>query len=523
MPAKVFFILILTIAFLLRTIFLGDIPSGLHYSEAEIGWRAQNLINFAKDEYGRNLPLIFSSWKNLELPVPTYITVPFVALSESSIFFLRLPFALAGFLAVLGTIYLTRILFPQKKNLDLLAGFILAISPWGVWLSRVVSSEIISFTFFIWGAVFILRSDLKLTLNTGKKYYLGLFFLILSIFSSVIAVFFLIPLLLSVAIYQVKIKKINTKVSKTIVLTLIAAVIAGALVIRQTDFSLLTNQNWVDNINTLRGQNSSENLGKLGSIFFNKSYLLIILLDNFFSHYSLSFLFARGDGNGFHNPSNFGPFLVILLPAFLLGLYRFFQERSQQFVIILLWCFCAVIPVLFESNYPNTAKFIFALYPFSLIIAWGLLKLDKRLLTVFIFLFFYNLSIVIYDVIEKEPLRTDQIWNPNTLKIAQFLKNNPDKKIRLTDKIDTNPAPTIAFLNNIPYYETNIGKMPFIPNTWINQVQNVEIGNFQKISKYNEFDIYIVSEEEKKNLKCLNVKSFTSEKENKIYILEKCI
>src|SRR3989344_1094081 len=111
MTSKVLFVLILTIAFLLRTIFLGDIPSGLHYSESEIGWRAQNLINFGKDEYGRSLPIIFSSWKKLELPVMTYITLPFVALSQSSTFFLRLPFAIAGFLAVLGSIYLTRILF----------------------------------------------------------------------------------------------------------------------------------------------------------------------------------------------------------------------------------------------------------------------------------------------------------------------------------------------------------------------------------------------------------------------------
>src|SRR5205809_5701700 len=54
---RLILILILLLGFLLRVLFLGDIPNGLSYEEATIGLRAQNLINNGKDEFGRSFPL----------------------------------------------------------------------------------------------------------------------------------------------------------------------------------------------------------------------------------------------------------------------------------------------------------------------------------------------------------------------------------------------------------------------------------------------------------------------------------
>jgi 4-amino-4-deoxy-L-arabinose transferase-like glycosyltransferase len=159
---KLLIVLIIIIAGILRVTFLDSFPRGLHFKEATIGWRSQNLVNFGKDEFGRALPFYFSNWTEMEMPIATYITLPFVALSPTSIFFLRLPFALTGILLILGSILLSQELFPDKKNLGLWVGFIVAISPVTIFFSRIVNPGIIALTLVVWVFIYFILKKEKL-------------------------------------------------------------------------------------------------------------------------------------------------------------------------------------------------------------------------------------------------------------------------------------------------------------------------------------------------------------------------
>lgn len=260
--------------------------------------------------------------------------------------FLKALTLVSGILAVLGSIFLTRQLFPKRENLDLWVGLSVAVNPWGVWLSKGESWEMVGFSLLIWGVFFIFKK--KFRFLSG------------------------ILLLLMIGV------------------TLIWLPIGA-------NSSLLLDQGPLSNVNTLRGQNLSVGAPLISNLFFNKSYYLIKILENFLSHFNLSYLFAKGDGNPLHGPKSFGPLLLVFLPFFTSGLISMIKEKPKNFYLLILWTCISTIPSLFLTTGVATNRFLPALYPLSVVIAWKMTKLRKPWLYLTLTFLAINFSIVAYN------------------------------------------------------------------------------------------------------------------------------
>ena len=148
------FLVIIILAALLRLYNLNSVPLGFSEDEASTGYNAFSILKTAKDETGKFLPLTFESFGDYKLPVPVYLTVPFIAVLGLNELAVRLVPALFGILTILLIFLLTQKLF-KNQNVSLISAFLLAVSPWHVQLSRFGLAEILTMNLILIELVFL--------------------------------------------------------------------------------------------------------------------------------------------------------------------------------------------------------------------------------------------------------------------------------------------------------------------------------------------------------------------------------
>jgi len=167
--------IVILIAAILRFWQLGKVPASPDWDEAATGYNAYSILRTGKDEFGSFLPLSFRSFNDYKPPLYVYLTVPSIRIFGLSLWAVRLPSAIFGVLAVLGTYFLVVLLIQHAKDtsgdesailgltrdvldaLPIAAAFCLAISPWHIQFSRVAFEANIGLTLNIWAAYFFLR------------------------------------------------------------------------------------------------------------------------------------------------------------------------------------------------------------------------------------------------------------------------------------------------------------------------------------------------------------------------------
>ena len=157
--------LILLLAFVLRFIKLGQIPDGLTWDEAAIGYNGYAIVHTRRDEWLERLPVSFKSFGDYKAPLAIYINGIFTFIFGLNPWAVRLPFALFGVAAVLGFYLLTKQIFKyftiktnfKKDNLALLGALALATSPWHLHFTRAGFESGLALTFVIWGTFFVFR------------------------------------------------------------------------------------------------------------------------------------------------------------------------------------------------------------------------------------------------------------------------------------------------------------------------------------------------------------------------------
>ena len=122
-----------------RLISLGSNPLGFFCNEASIGYNAYSIFTTGRDEFGVVFPLFYRAFGEFKNPVELYSTIPSIAIFGLTQFATRLPSAIYGTLAILAIYFLSTELFythRYKKIIALLSALFLAISPWGIQMSR---------------------------------------------------------------------------------------------------------------------------------------------------------------------------------------------------------------------------------------------------------------------------------------------------------------------------------------------------------------------------------------------------
>jgi len=158
-------LLLLLIAGILRFYKLAQVPHGMTWDEAAIGYNGYAVVHTRRDEWLQRLPVSFMSFGDYKAPLAIYLNGVFTTILGLNLYAVRLPFVVSGILAVWGLVKLVKQIFSTyqlKTSLDptylsLAAGFLLACSPWHLHFTRTGFESGLALTMIIWGAYYWFR------------------------------------------------------------------------------------------------------------------------------------------------------------------------------------------------------------------------------------------------------------------------------------------------------------------------------------------------------------------------------
>src|SRR3989338_8791451 len=152
MPRQQIYLLIfvLILSFALRVYKLDQVPVSLNWDEVDAGYNAFTISNWGRDEWGKFLPLVFTSFRDDKHPVHIYLTASFIKLFGLSDFTVRLSGVMIGVLSVAVIFFLARILFTSVL-VGLLSALFLAVSPYHLHFSRGLWEVNFALFFFMLG------------------------------------------------------------------------------------------------------------------------------------------------------------------------------------------------------------------------------------------------------------------------------------------------------------------------------------------------------------------------------------
>ncbi len=148
--------IICLVGLFLRTYRLADLPNGLTWDEAALGYNAYSLLQTGKDEHGTAWPLVFKSFGDYKPGAYVYWSLPFIAALDLNSFSTRLPSAIAGVAAIVGLFLLAGQVY-QSNRIALLSAFVLAVSPWHIFYSRGAWEVNLFVTLLLFSLYFIMR------------------------------------------------------------------------------------------------------------------------------------------------------------------------------------------------------------------------------------------------------------------------------------------------------------------------------------------------------------------------------
>lgn len=170
---------ILLLATFLRFYKLGQVPHGMYWDEAAVGYNGYSVLTTRRDEWLEKLPISFRSFGDYKAPLGVYLNGPFTYFLGMNLFAVRVPFALSSLVGILGLILLTYEVFEKnkyRKYYSVLAGFLMTLSPWTFFYSRIGFDNGFALALVIWGLylfVFNLKRNFK---NILSNFLMALFF-----------------------------------------------------------------------------------------------------------------------------------------------------------------------------------------------------------------------------------------------------------------------------------------------------------------------------------------------------------
>ena len=169
------FIGILLFAGILRFWQIGSVPPGLNFDEVSEAYNANSLLKTGKDRYGMFMPIIFKSFGSYQPPIYTYLTVLPTLFFGPTVLAVKFTSILSGLITIIFTFLILREFFFKKDGgLELIACFVIAISPWAIFFSRVATEASPGLAIFIAGFYFLLKSTKKIEYFALAAFLLGL-------------------------------------------------------------------------------------------------------------------------------------------------------------------------------------------------------------------------------------------------------------------------------------------------------------------------------------------------------------
>ncbi|MCB9812871.1 MAG: glycosyltransferase family 39 protein [Pseudomonadales bacterium] len=347
---------ILSLAVALRFYQLGNIPHGMTWDEAAIGYNGFAIFTTRRDEWLHRLPVSFQSFGDYKAPLAIYLNGPFTNVFGLNLFAVRLPFAISSILGILGMMLLADLIFEKnkyRKYLSLFAGFLLTLSPWHIFFSRAGFESGMALTFIIWGLYFSLtavRSNFikRLSLVLG-----GLCF-VAALYTYHSAKVFVPVLLFEFSVLFFPLVKSNLKK--------ILALIFGMSILL---FPLIKDSFFGEGLTRAGVTIFSSNISLLEKI----KYVLV----SFATHLSPNFLILGETTTLRHGPGFMGVLYITTLLLVLFGAISIIlnQNRSREQLLIFSIIFIGLLPAAVSLEVPHANRAILALPGFLLMAVYG--------------------------------------------------------------------------------------------------------------------------------------------------------
>lgn len=460
---KYILISIIILAAVLRVYKLDTAPPSISWDEAAVGYNAFSIANYGFDEWGKNFPLYFTSFRDDKNPVHIYATALFVKFLGLSEFSVRLPMAVFGVLNVLLLYFLGNTIFKNQK-IGLIAAFFLAISPYNLQFSRFNHELNFAVFFFMLGLLLFLigiEKNKKLIPLAFLSFGLDLF----TYQSSKVVVPPIVILL--IIIYFKKLVKIKKMF------------IAGVLILSIFIFTIFSNP-------ALLGT-ARINQSPIPSNLITNSYLYHLTKNEFFgrieaiftqyiTHFTPKYLFISGDSNGRHSTQTIGEFYKIDAVFLITGFLGLFWQKNKKPFILLAWALLAPLPASAVFGAPHAARAMFTTGSWHIIAALGAYniifffkKINFRILisTVFVIAIMVQLAYYLPYYYQEYPKKQATEWQYGMKQIVEFVKLHPEyQQIYMTD-IRFQPyifflfylkTPLPDFLNSVVYNNSKESK-----------------------------------------------------------------
>jgi len=397
------------IALFLRFYLLGEVPVSLHRDEATLGYNAYSILKTGRDIEGNFLPLHIDSF--LFSPAGySYFSIPFIFLFDLNEFSVRFASAFFGVLTIPIVFLITRNLFNNSKNKNLIAFFsavLIAISPWHVNLSRTAIENTIV-TFFICLGIYLY----VLFIKSKNKIYLILSFVFLALtlfvyqapraFLPIFIPFMLFSLNQYKNIYKNKII-IGFLFILLIILPLFFILGSGDLSLRITTLSIFNQKEAQLVTHDQRLKDFISGIPPLVSVVFHNKItsLSLIFLDNYFKHFSFDFLFLDGGFPERYKIPNMGLLYLFELPLLFIALLELSKKYRRELLFLAGWILISVVgSALTFDDVPNMQRTLMGMPAFSILSGYGAVSLfaalkkykpwGKAVLGIFLILVFYN-------------------------------------------------------------------------------------------------------------------------------------
>ncbi len=368
-----FFVLslvIIVLAGLIRFYDLSIVPHGMTWDEAAIGYNGHAIWTTRRDEWLVKLPTSFRSFGDYKAPAAIYLSGAFTKVFGLNLWAVRLPFAIAGVVAVGAMILLVREwgrVFSwsnnEQKTLAIIGGLMLATSPWHIHYSRTGFESGLSLGLLLLSSYFLLAG------LAGKK--INKIFLLFSVLSAVLNVYtyhsakIVVPLLGLVTVWQFR-EKIKASWKQ------ILPFVFGGLVLLYPLIKDSLYGKGLERASTLI-------VAKTDSFL----EMIQVLVSQFFAHFSPTFLVFGETHTMRHGDGVWGVFLMPVFILILIGTAAVFAKKlAKGWWLAMAWIVIGILPAALGAELvPHSNRALLALPGFLILGLIGLKYLSDLVLT----------------------------------------------------------------------------------------------------------------------------------------------
>ncbi len=439
--SKYVLVFILILAFGLRIFKVTTIPPSLNWDETSIGYNAYSILKTGKDEWGEFMPVHFRSFGEYKLPAQIYASIPAIAIFGLNEFGVRITPVVYGTLTVLLLYFLVQEML-KKREISLIASFLLAVSPWHIQLTRGSFESSFSLFWFVMGLLLLVKGFKNSTKGEASPK-----FLIYSMIPFVVSVYtyntarVFTPLFLFV-VYLLNIKYLlkNFKYFALSFLTfvilslpIVPFVLSGDASARYKLVSITDDKGLIPRIEERRNLSTLPPL--VTKLIHNRyTYNTLYFTQNYIAHFTPDFLFVNGAGHRQHHIQGVGELYWIQAPFLLFGLYLLIKRRDQSLKILLPWLLLSFVPVsMTNDSIPNALRTLIAVPVYQIFTAVGvyefirLKKYTKIILIASSVLFIINFYIFLTNLYTLYPVRYSKDWQYGNKQVVEYIENNQDK------------------------------------------------------------------------------------------------